>query len=333
MQLMAEMSENPSTNALYKIGAVARLTGLPANTIRTWERRHSVVVPQRTPSGGRLYSDADVSRLQLIVVLLGLNESISAVSGLNEAELRERIRVHQQTAAPPSAEEPSTDTAATIAIISPVHQTLRETLITPDVDRMEVNYASHTLEGLLPNTADVLLVDLHALGDQPVAKLSELLTHPHKSHVIILYNYERRAVLMGLSDLGARLVRQPINPTLLRRVIEDHIRVSRIKSNARKKNNVFKDQIIDGLGLPTFFTDEQLTRMAGIRPETTCECPNHLATLAINLRAFEAYSAQCESQNDDDAELHRYLHSETAKARSIIEQSLVKLIEHDGIEL
>lgn len=327
------MSEQPTSHALYKIGAVARLTGLPANTIRTWERRHSVVNPQRTASGGRLYSDADVSRLQLIVVLLGLNESISAVSGLNEIELRDRIRVHQHIATTKPPEPNHTPAVSKIAIISPVHATLAETLITSDVRHMTVHHASHQLNDYAPRDTDVLLVDLHALGTHPVARLAELMNQPQNPHVIVLYNYERRAVLMGLSDLGARLVRQPINPALLRRVIEDHVRVRQIKRNNRRKSNVFKDQTIDGLGLPTIFTEEQLTRMAGLRPETACECPNHLATLALSLRAFETYSANCESQNEEDAALHRYLHSETAKARRRIEQSLTKLLEHDGIEL
>ena len=71
------MSSNNAANSgqtpLYKIGAVSRLTGLPSNTIRTWERRYQVVQPERTPSGGRVCSDKDVVRRQLIAVLLDLD--------------------------------------------------------------------------------------------------------------------------------------------------------------------------------------------------------------------------------------------------------------------
>jgi DNA-binding transcriptional MerR regulator/methylmalonyl-CoA mutase cobalamin-binding subunit len=51
---------------VHPIQAVARLTGISADLIRVWEKRYGVVVPVRTPSGRRLYSDADVERLRLL---------------------------------------------------------------------------------------------------------------------------------------------------------------------------------------------------------------------------------------------------------------------------
>ena len=43
----------------YRIGAVARLTGVAPDTLRVWERRHGAVVPFRSPKGSRLYSQRD----------------------------------------------------------------------------------------------------------------------------------------------------------------------------------------------------------------------------------------------------------------------------------
>ena len=51
---------------MHPIQAVARLTGRSADLIRVWEKRYGVVVPVRTRSGRRLYSDADVERLRLL---------------------------------------------------------------------------------------------------------------------------------------------------------------------------------------------------------------------------------------------------------------------------
>lgn len=45
---------------LLTIGAVVKRTGIPADTIRAWERRYGVPRPQRTASGRRLYSEADL---------------------------------------------------------------------------------------------------------------------------------------------------------------------------------------------------------------------------------------------------------------------------------
>jgi DNA-binding transcriptional MerR regulator len=44
----------------YRIHTVSELTGVPEATLRAWERRYAVPVPERTPSGYRLYSHKDV---------------------------------------------------------------------------------------------------------------------------------------------------------------------------------------------------------------------------------------------------------------------------------
>ncbi|MCX6620756.1 MAG: MerR family transcriptional regulator, partial [Acidobacteria bacterium] len=50
---------------LYPIRAVAKLTGIPVDTLRAWERRYRAVTPDRS-ARGRLYSDAEVRRLLLL---------------------------------------------------------------------------------------------------------------------------------------------------------------------------------------------------------------------------------------------------------------------------
>ena len=52
--------------ALYSISAVGRMVGLPVATIRTWEDRYGLVVPDRNASGHRLYSRAQVEQLRFV---------------------------------------------------------------------------------------------------------------------------------------------------------------------------------------------------------------------------------------------------------------------------
>jgi DNA-binding transcriptional MerR regulator len=54
------------TRALYSIGAVARMLGVPVATLRSWEARYGVVVPQRSAGGQRLYSRRDVEQLRFV---------------------------------------------------------------------------------------------------------------------------------------------------------------------------------------------------------------------------------------------------------------------------
>jgi CheY-like chemotaxis protein len=51
---------------VYSIGAVERMVGIPAATIRNWEDRYGVVTPERSEGGHRLYSRAQVEQLRFV---------------------------------------------------------------------------------------------------------------------------------------------------------------------------------------------------------------------------------------------------------------------------
>lgn len=64
------------------IREVSRRTGVNPVTLRAWERRYGLVVPQRTPKGHRLYSEAQVSRIQAILTWLGRGVAVSKIRAL-----------------------------------------------------------------------------------------------------------------------------------------------------------------------------------------------------------------------------------------------------------
>lgn len=51
---------------LFSIGAVARMLDLSPATIRTWENRYRLVVPERSAGGQRLYSREQVDQLRFV---------------------------------------------------------------------------------------------------------------------------------------------------------------------------------------------------------------------------------------------------------------------------
>jgi MerR family transcriptional regulator, light-induced transcriptional regulator len=55
--------DNQRNAPTFNIKAVARLTGVPADTLRRWESRYNVIAPERTDSGYRLYSQRDVDTI------------------------------------------------------------------------------------------------------------------------------------------------------------------------------------------------------------------------------------------------------------------------------
>ena len=51
---------------MYTVGRAAELTGVPSTTLRKWEQRYGVVVPQRSAGNYRLYDDEAVRRLSVM---------------------------------------------------------------------------------------------------------------------------------------------------------------------------------------------------------------------------------------------------------------------------
>ena len=51
---------------LFSIGAVSRMLDTSAATIRTWENRYALVIPQRSAGGQRLYSREQVDQLRFV---------------------------------------------------------------------------------------------------------------------------------------------------------------------------------------------------------------------------------------------------------------------------
>lgn len=70
----------------YPIRAVARLTGLSIDTLRAWERRHSVVKPRRNDRG-RVYTSADVERLKMLRELVARGHAIGSLADSSDARL------------------------------------------------------------------------------------------------------------------------------------------------------------------------------------------------------------------------------------------------------
>lgn len=73
---------------MYSIKAITTLTGLPAETLRAWERRYAGITPARSDNGRRLYSQQDLEKLTLLAQLTRSGHTISKIAGLNCEALR-----------------------------------------------------------------------------------------------------------------------------------------------------------------------------------------------------------------------------------------------------
>ncbi|TAK21114.1 MAG: MerR family transcriptional regulator [Myxococcaceae bacterium] len=100
----------------YRINVVAELTGVPAATLRAWERRYGIPTPARTASSYRLYSDVDVVELKRLRDLCS--------SGMAIAEAAQLVRVDRESRSPstppPAGELANATTMALDALLAAV---------------------------------------------------------------------------------------------------------------------------------------------------------------------------------------------------------------------
>lgn len=323
----------------YRISAVSSLTGLPANTIRTWERRYNVVEPQRTDGGMRLYSQEDVVRLQLIRALCECNENIGAIAALTTPQLRVRLAIH--TAAAENAETSEVTESGSVRL-AVLHTTMLEQLRASrqDMAGMTLVYAANAISSLVDEVEaadgdvepiDVLVIDLAALGEDPVSALEQARDAVNARIALVVYTFTTRSILAKLARAGARLLRGPVRVSALRQSIEDQLAFDRVVS--RKKPLRVPELGPIAAAPPRRFSDEQLARLREIRSEVECECPNHLASLVTALTSFEEYSRHCKNKNEQDAALHASLTLGTARARDLIERLLELVCQQEELDI
>ena len=75
----------------YPMRAVSEATGLTAHVIRVWEKRYSAVVPFRTPTNHRLYSEEDIERLKLLKVAIEAGQKISKIARLSSDDISDLV--------------------------------------------------------------------------------------------------------------------------------------------------------------------------------------------------------------------------------------------------
>lgn len=85
---------NDREEGKYRIGAVARITGLSTHTLRVWERRYAAVGPSRSEGGDRLFSDRDIDRLRAIKRLTDNGHALSQIAGLPDEHLFALVEDH-----------------------------------------------------------------------------------------------------------------------------------------------------------------------------------------------------------------------------------------------
>ncbi len=312
-------------NGAYRIGAVARLTGISPDTLRIWERRYDIVEPERTPKGGRLYSQQDVTRLTMIKTLVDQGHAISTVANLSAEELNRRLNLAQPANLPPpgSGQHEVCVVGQAISVRACNTERLPEGL--------ELAGAYTDLESFLEDetNCDTLVIELPFL-DRNIAKdLNSPDLRKRAQRIIVIYAFSPSNIVSQLQRYGLQTLRAPV----ALEHIWQHCQLSQTRQVDWKPPE-WDPRVASSDPLPPKrFTHEQLVRLSQISTSLECECPHHMASVIEQLAAFEDYSARCEVSTSQDAALHGYLHQMTARARWLMEVALERLADVENIDV
>ncbi len=91
----------------HPIRVAVRRTGLSAHVIRVWEKRYQAVVPTRSPTNRRLYSDEDIMRLWWLQQAVRAGRRIGGIAHRSNEELVKLVNA--QGVSVPDADRPATE--------------------------------------------------------------------------------------------------------------------------------------------------------------------------------------------------------------------------------
>jgi MerR family transcriptional regulator, light-induced transcriptional regulator len=180
------------SEARYRIGTLARLTGITTHALRVWERRYGALAPARTPGGARLYGDDDVKRLRVVKKLLERGYTISAIATLDIAALERLL----------PAEEPSLVAPVAVGTDARSRKVIDELLA--GISELDLERASRALVQATNNFSPRDLVT------QVLAPALDEIGARWESGDICIAS-EHAATAMLRTQLGALLAAQPVN--------------------------------------------------------------------------------------------------------------------------
>jgi DNA-binding transcriptional MerR regulator len=314
---------------LFKIGAVAKLTGISIHTIRKWEERYGAVEPCRSQGGKRLYSDVDVRRLTLIKKLADRGLSLPAIARSSVDELLLAWEQVAGTGGSRAVDKPARAAvlgAGLAATIKLQAKQLREIEVVASADDdAELHRQIKDVE------VDVLLVDCPAIVNASAQRINELLQAFEVPAAVVVYRFGANRYVEALRSWRVAVLRAPAEAVALDQAVAG-LRKER-PSAPRLGTGVVASNEHSVEPLPPRYSREALAAMALSNPRANCECQKNLVDVVLSLRALEEYLGGCDSRSDEDEALHQALWLKVCEARSNIEDAIEHFAAVEGIAL
>lgn len=289
---------------LYRIGAVANLTGVAAERLRAWERRYGFA-PARRVGRTRYYSRAQLERLQRIKQLIDRGQAISSLAGLSDEQLAERL------ATLPAAQLPRVGLIGPNLVLLEHHRQGRAHVQT--LARW-ANMDAFAADRSKPPRLDALAVELVPPDLGPMERIARAYS---KAQIIAVCQFPEETHCNQLRQRGAEVLQWPLAwPELERacaRAASPPLRAPR--------------------AAPRRFTDQQLIAIAASTTDPG-NAPRHLVDFINRLNAFADYALAWQGREDAPAEvrpLYEQVQIDATQARARLESALEALAEAEGL--
>ena len=295
------------TEDLYRIGAVAKRTGISPECLRAWERRYGLEPAERAGKT-RFYDAAQIERLTVIKALLDQGHPISQVIHLPADALSRRLspRTMPSLAATPTPKVALVG-AALVRACRDAEQA-RTHGAPSDRARFDVvaEWAGvHDLyRDAVPSQLDCAVVYLPSLDPEQVEKVRQFL---QGVHIVVAFKYATAADLGASREAGYPLLRWPAD--------WDRLEAMVVAGGVRDIDDTSRR-----------FSDEELLHIAQATSRAACDCPRHLAALVGELNDYAAHAARCGADNRHDA-----IEREVEVARAHLERALEGQVEAHGL--
>ncbi len=311
----------PVQGPRLRIGAVSRLTRIPVDTLRGWERRYGVVAPNRELSAVRLYDHDDVERLTRIKRLVDNGHAIGSVANMSHSELERLLALHDSPE--PANPRAATDATKIVCYSDSVPTMDVAKAATAGVTMLDQHGTWSAFEtAVLERAPEALVIEIAALLPERIDEVLRLFWRSTAARVIVCYGFSSAAALRRLESEGVVVMQTPVRDAQILRELR------RLESPTPVHGTTTLR-----LAEPRLLDDETLALIARLATSVDCECPHHLVGMIRTLNQFELYSATCEHRHADDAAVHAMLRASTAQARALLERALIEVAELEGLPL
>jgi DNA-binding transcriptional MerR regulator len=209
---------------IYSIGALARMLGISPTTLRSWEERYGVVVPERSAGSQRLYSRDQLDQLRFVCQQMEL--------GLSAADAHRALAERLTAGTSRFAAERDEQAERRILLVErdPYAADLEEYFLRTEGYDVHVARAIPDAERLLgEQVVDLVIVDL-MIGGGAGLRLCQRLGDTLRVLAVSALDQHERAIAAGADAF----IRKPFEPLTLVSATRDLVGTSAMVRNSRR---------------------------------------------------------------------------------------------------